>query len=196
MSRLRRSVPPAALEYCYLLWFEHPFRLVLSRPRRSKLGDFRWELGRQQAVITVNTNLNPFSFLITYVHEVAHLRVSLEQPQAPAHGTAWKQSFATLMRPLLTESVFPPSLLHTIQRHLKNPKASSQADPHLVEELRKHDPEPGLSLDALPLGSGFELQGRVFIKGEKRRTRYLCTEPRSGRKFLVPGVASVNPLPG
>ena len=42
------------------------------KPRKSKLGDFRCNLNRKY-IISINNNLNQFSFLITLIHELLML---------------------------------------------------------------------------------------------------------------------------
>jgi hypothetical protein len=49
-------------------------------------------------------------------------------------------------------------------------------------------------VEEIPMGLNFETQdGRVFKKLEKMRTRYRCTEIRSGKIFLVPGLMQCKP---
>jgi hypothetical protein len=42
--------------------------------------------------------------------------------------------------------------------------------------------------------TNFELAGRKFRKGETRRTRILCEELATGKKYLVSRLARVNKL--
>ena len=55
-------------------WLEvAPIQIKVSRPRQSKLGDYA-PATRDDPIhrISVNGNLNPYSFLVTLVHEFAH----------------------------------------------------------------------------------------------------------------------------
>jgi hypothetical protein len=55
--------------------------------------------------ITVNVNLNPYNFLVTYLHEVAHLEVYRQyKRRQPPHGKAWKTHFRLLLIPVMSES--------------------------------------------------------------------------------------------
>ncbi|GAB3657359.1 hypothetical protein GCM10028791_29820 [Echinicola sediminis] len=78
---------------------------------------------------------------------------------------------------------------------MTNPKASSGADFWLSKELRKHDlsfgPDKAIYLSEISIGSLFELQGRKFKKVLPKRTRILCEEIHSGRKFLISGNAEI-----
>jgi SprT protein len=47
-------------------------------------------------------------------------------------------------------------------------------------------------LSDIPRGSIFELRGRWFKKEETKRTRVLCQEMKTRRKYLVPADAAVN----
>lgn len=181
-------MPAAARDYCLDLWRAAPFEFRLSRPRLSKAGDFCVRPGKPNR-ISVNQDLSPFSFLITYIHEVAHHRVYLQQGlRARAHGACWKQMFKNLMAPVLNDSVFPAPLLAGLQKHLDSPKATTCADTHITALLRSHDPRARqlVLLSDLPAGSLFRLRHRWFVKGETRRTRVVCREHRTRRSYLVP----------
>jgi SprT protein len=104
---LRTHVPAQALEYCFLLWQQNPFDFHVRKKRISKAGDFTCHHGRTPR-ITVNHDLSVHEFLITYVHEVAHLHVHKQLGfRAEPHGEEWKRSFQQLLSPLLTIDTFP-----------------------------------------------------------------------------------------
>lgn len=191
---LTRHVPQSAVGYSFQLWLETKFHLKLSKKRASKVGDFTYKSNASVQRITLNHDLNLYLFLITYIHEVAHLRVHLHYGnRIEPHGTEWKKVFQNLMVPVLNESVFPGEVLSILSQHMENPKASSFADKHLTLILRKFDAGtlefPMVS--ELPEGSIFKLQGRFFKRGKLKRTRVLCSEIKSKRQYLVPAEAQV-----
>jgi SprT protein len=191
---LRNHLPPASIEYCFSLWMSCPFELKLSKSRQTKVGDFTSKRSRKHPRITLNNDLNPFLFLTTYIHEVAHLQVFLRHAdQVDPHGEEWKQTFTNLLIPLLWENVYPQEILHKLRRHMINPKASSFADTKLTEAFRLYDTDRthAAILSQLPEGSIFQLQGKYFKKGKLRRTRVLCKELKSKRDYLVPADALV-----
>jgi SprT protein len=195
LSLLTHTIPQASLTYAHELWKQSPFELKLTKSRQTKVGDFSCQHPSAHARITLNHDLNPYLFLLTYIHEVAHLRVYLSYGRnAEAHGQQWKTSFQQLLGPLLEESVFPTQILSELQRHMANPKASSFADGALTQALRSFDKNHHLAivLSSVPEGSIFKLQGKYFKKGKKRRTRVLCQEVKSKRNFLVPVEAQVS----
>jgi SprT protein len=195
LSILQTHVPPLAIDYCLQLWKENPFELKITRSRNTKVGDFTSKGSRSHPRITLNNDLNPYLFLQTYVHEVAHLRVYLKLGnKVDPHGEEWKTVFTDLMIPIMWENVFPEEILHELRRHMINPKASSYADPKLIEVFRKFDKNASkfIILSQLPEGSIFQFQGRYFKKGKLRRTRIICIEMKSKRSYLVPADALVN----
>lgn len=160
VSILQEHVPPAAVSYCVDLWNASPFELKLTKSRQTKVGDFTSRGTRSHPRITLNHDLNPYLFLMTYVHEVAHLRVYLERGnRVDPHGEEWKSAFTDLMVPLLWESVFPEEILHELRRHMINPRASSFADTHLTHAFRKFDKnvQAFMVLSDVPEGSIFLL---------------------------------------
>jgi len=192
---LQTHVPPSAVEYCLNLWNASPFELKVTRSRQTKVGDFTSRRTRNHPRITLNHDLNPYLFLVTYIHEVAHLHVYLKfGNRVDPHGEEWKTSFTELMVPLLWESVFPEEILHELRRHMINPKASSFADTGLTLAFRKFDKnrDAFAILSEIPEGSIFMFQGRYFKKGKLRRTRILCRELNTRRDYLVPADAQVS----
>ena len=176
-------------------WFKQkPFELKISKKRSTKFGDFRATLKKGPHRISVNADLNQFAFLITLTHEFAHLLVwDKHQHKVKAHGIEWKTEFSTLMNVLLQKEIFPEHLKVVLQNHLKNPPASSSRDINLINELKKYDaPSNTIQLLEIPEGSTFSLnKKRFFIKGNKRRTRFLCQEISSKKEYLIHGVAEV-----
>lgn len=187
-SQLQSHLPPVSLDYCVWLWEQKPFHFHLSKKRVSKSGDFTCRHG-QTPRITINKDLHPYEFLITYVHEVAHLHVHQKRGfKAEAHGAEWQNAFQELFQPMLNPEIFPVEILSMLRKHMVKPKASTYSDTELTKLLRSYDPRAVNTtlLSDLPEGSVFDLNGRWFKKGKLQRTRVLCLEVKSRRQFLVP----------
>ncbi len=188
--------PPKVAEYCFQLWHDYSFDFIVSKSRDSKLGDYRYSPTKGHQV-TVNHNLNPYAFLVTYLHEVAHLTTYLaHKNKALPHGQEWKTEFYTLFEPILDEELLPADLVKVLRAYLKNPAASSNGYQPLVDILKSYDPEPpaGTPLIELAEGAHFALKNLRFIKGKLRRTCYICKELNSGRNYLVAKNAYVVPI--
>ncbi|MCB0401271.1 MAG: SprT-like domain-containing protein [Flavobacteriales bacterium] len=194
---IKNYVPESSLPILQK-WFEQrPFELRIPKKRASKFGDFRASTGMELPKISVNGNLNEYAFLITLTHEFAHLLVwHQHKHHVKAHGTEWKNEFRRLMQVLLNRAIFPDRLTEILRKHMINPAASSARDEQLIKELKRYDASnTALHLSDLPEGAQFRLNNnRIFIKGKKRRTRYLCTELSSKREYLVHGIAEVTPV--
>jgi SprT protein len=191
---LKNYVPQDSLPILENWFNQKPFELRIPKKRVTKFGDFRATLKKSPHRISVNSNLNNYAFLITLTHEFAHLLVwDKHQHKVKAHGTEWKTEFATLMNVLLAKEIFPEHLKIVLQKHLKNPPASSARDINLINELKKYDaPSDSLQLIEIPEGSKFCLNNkRFFIKGSKRRTRFLCKEISTKKEYLIHGVAEI-----
>lgn len=187
-------VPIPAVDYCLDLWWDKKFEFKITKGRQSKLGDYRYHPERKTHIISVNNNLNQYSFLITYLHEVAHLDVYNQyKNKVDPHGTEWRQAFIILMKPMLSSTVFPASVLMPLRKYMISPKASSYSDPHLIRALDEfdHQSQDETLLQNLKPGEQFDLNRRVFEKIEKRRTRVLCKEIGSGKRYLISVSAKV-----
>lgn len=177
-------------------WIDHfQCDFKISRARNSKYGDYRPPYAGQGHRISINHDLNPYAFLVTTVHEFAHLLTWNEhQRKAKPHGAEWKANFKRMMRPFFEQEIFPADIRQAIVRYLENPAASSCTDHQLFKALKKYDqtPEHLVLLESLPLGSVFKLKdGRVFRKDAKIRKRFRCTELASGRLYLFNPLAEV-----
>ena len=195
LAVLNQHVPQAAVPYCYNLWETNSFTLKITKSRYSKAGDFSCASSFSTPIITLNNDLNPYLFLTTYIHEVAHLHIFKKYSRkVNPHGNEWKKCFQELMLPVLTPEYFPEDLLLVLKKHMLKPMASSFADADLTKAFRKYDPKVThlLTVSDLPEGTHFTLRGRHFKKGELKRTRFVCNELKSKRKYLVPAEALVD----
>ena len=197
---LSNYVPNEALDYCFALWEDNLFHFKLSSKRSTKLGDYRYLPKEKKHIVTVNNDLNQYSFLVTYIHEVAH-RVTFEKygRKVKPHGYEWKITFKNLMLPILNTSVFPDNILKPLARYLKNPAATTHANIPLLQALRKYNDvsiENMSILADLEIGEQFTFQKRVFQKIQTKRTRVVCRELKSNRNYLISAIAEVSYLDG
>ena len=192
---MQKYLPERAVTSCLNLIRENGVHLKIVNHRVTRHGDYR-RLPNGQHQITVNATLNKYRFLITLVHEIAHL-VAFERfgRLIKPHGKEWKRTFQELMIPFIRPEIFPIQLLPLIAKHFKNPKASSSTDAHLSIALKAYDEiqhtEKSYVFE-LPFGSIFRIyNGKMFKKGNKRVKRYECIEMDTGRMYLFQPNAEV-----
>ncbi len=192
-NMLRKHMPEPAVVYCVSLWDRNPFHFTITGKRSTKQGDYRYDPKTRTHRISVNGDLNAYAFLITYIHEYAHLTIRRQyEGRVLPHGEEWRCAFRKLMLPVLNDRVFPDDILRPLSRHIRRPTASTHTDRELLTALRKYDDHGDLvPLDDLSEGVKFILGGRVYEKNVPRRTRVMCTHILSGKKYLVPKIALV-----
>jgi predicted SprT family Zn-dependent metalloprotease len=182
-------VPEPALDHCVKWIAEFRFHLRITRGRHSKYGDYRPPKNGKGHIITVNHDLNKYAFLITYVHEVAHLATFLRtKTLRDPHGPEWKKEFKSLIVPLLNSQVFPEDLLPHVCNYINNPAATSCTDVNLLRALKKynHDHDQWQHLEELEEGVQFRIRtGREFIKKQRVRKNFLCIDPRTNHKYTL-----------
>lgn len=193
---LSKYVPTDYIEYIVELLVANPVQFRITKPRKTKLGDFRAE---RQGLhkITVNGNLNPYSFLITTIHEFAHLiTYNNHGGSVKPHGKEWQLTYSKLLYPVVEAGHLPTDISLAIERSLINVKASSCTDQHLYRVLLQYDPpKEGLCrLEELERDTIFELNGKAYSKGNLRRTRYVCTSTSNKRKYLISALAHVKKI--
>jgi hypothetical protein len=194
MQSLARFLPVHFVEYVTDLFLASDVRFSIVRSRATKLGDFRAGFNGEKHRITVNGDLNPYSFLVTTLHEFAHLRTfNLHGTRVLPHGEEWKREFRKLLLPVIDSKELPTELEKALVNSLTNMKASSCTDHNLSRVLMTFDkPSPDKTiLEDLPPDSAFLLNGREFIKGPLRRKRYVCREVSSNKSYLVSSLAQV-----
>lgn len=194
---LEKHLPEKSLGPVADLIIENQVYLNITKSRISKFGDFRVTGLHQQPKLSINYNLNPYSFLITLLHEMAHLLVwrnyKMNYTRIKPHGKEWKAAFKDLMRPFLIPQIFPEPLLNILKKHMLNPKASSASDINLLKELRKFDQKLSshLLLDDLQPEDEFIYRDVKFKLIKKNRSRYLCEESNSKKRYLVHSLVEV-----
>lgn len=177
-------------EWIYL----YDFKLKIKKSRQSKYGDYRPPVKGMNHQITINHDMNKYAFLITLVHEVAHLtNWNKNKNRVKPHGEEWKDEFKILMQPFIRDDVFPADILSALTRYMRDPAASSCSDPHLMRILKKYDVRVNtILLEEIPVNTVFMFgENRYFVKGEKMRTRFKCKELKTNREYLFSPLAEV-----
>ncbi|AIG30169.1 SprT-like domain-containing protein [Flavobacterium psychrophilum] len=193
---LEKYIPEHSVAPVFELIKINQVHLKIVNERVTRHGDYRKSLSGKHE-ITVNTSLNKYRFLITLIHEIAHL-VAFEKygRSIKPHGEQWKLTFQRLMVPFIRPEVFPNQLLPLLARHFRNPKASSDTDATLSLALKEFDPENDKNyIFEIPYGSMFRIHnGKIFKKVALRLKRYECLEINSGRTYLFNPNAEVELL--
>ncbi len=191
-----KFVPEASVSYCVKLYERLGFEFKIKKARQTKLGDYRFNPQSGRHTITINNDLNPFAFLVTYLHEVGHLiAFKTYGRRIQPHGKEWKQCFKEVSEPLLTDHIFPKEVLSALKRYFKNPKASSCSDPILYQILKRFDDtSEKILLKEVAVGVAFIFNKKSFVKLEKKRTRSVCQESITMRKYLISDLAEVEPI--
>ena len=197
LQQLDHFLPPHTFEMVANYLHHYKVHLTITRERKTVLGDYRHAHRGMNHRISVNGNLNPYAFLITLVHELAHL-VTYERfsHRVAAHGKEWKDLYRILLQDFLGKQIFPVDVEAALMKSLHNLPASSCADEHLMRVLRHHDhPDArGTLVEELPEGTLFAIDGgRMFRKGKKLRKRYQCKEVSTGKLYLFSGLYEVIP---
>ena len=197
-SALQKYIPAGSYEPVLAYIYEYKIQLTIARSRQSVLGDYRHAHQGKGHRISVNGDLNKYAFLVTLLHEIAHL-ITFEKHgrKVQPHGQEWKQFFGNLLANFIGKNIFPDDVEKALNKSIKNPAASSCGDEKLLRVLKKYDaPKEGvIFIEQLPEGAIFEIKGnRVFQKGEKIRKRFKCKEIATNKWYLFSPVYEVKSL--
>jgi len=196
---LQKYLPDAAVDEIVELLFAHSdLSLKITRERSTKLGDYK-KVNRFQHRISVNYNLNPYQFLITLLHEIAHYLAYKEYGRKiKPHGKEWKYTFSRLLQTYMRPEIFPEEILNHLETYIQNPRASTAADGNLYLALSQYDKKENKDLKyifELEKGQKFQLKnGQKFELLEKRRTRYKCKNLANQKIYLIHQNAEVLPF--
>lgn len=184
IEKLSKYIPESAITYLNEILLNHPLEIKIVNERATKHGDFKRTINNKFQ-ITINNNLNPYQFLLTLIHEIAHFVTFKKYSRIKPHGIEWKTNFQHLMLPFLTPNIFPNELLPLMANYLKNPKASTGSDVNLTYALKQFDENSGKSfIFELSNGLNFKYNGKTYKKIKLRRTRIECIELNSEKVYL------------
>ena len=107
---LQKYLPEHAVHHCFELIKANHVHLKIVNERQTRHGDYRKD-AQGYHLITVNASLNKYRFLITLIHEIAHL-VAFEKygRNIKPHGDEWKLTFQRMMVPFIRPEIFPNQL--------------------------------------------------------------------------------------
>ncbi len=174
---------------------KYNLKFSISKSRVSKLGDYRPPVRQKHHSISVNYDLNKYHFLITFVHEFAHL-VTWEKYKGKIkpHGKEWKSEFKSLMLGFIdNKNIFPEDIRDALVKFFNKP---SGIDTNLVRVLKKYNLHNNETvLEDLSEGAIFKIyNGIVFQKQKKLRKRFRCKRIDDGKVYLVSPLMTVEKI--
>ncbi len=194
-TALQKYVPERAVPFCLKWISENRINLRVSKSRSSKYGDYRPPQQGMGHRISVNHDLNPYAFLITFIHEVAHLNQWKRYKRIiEPHGKLWKDEYKKLMMPMLHENVFPADVVQALKNYMQNPAATSCTDHELLRTLRNYDAEKDqwLTLEEIAFDVPFKIRtGRVFIKKARLRKNFSCIDAKTKSIYFINPITEV-----
>ena len=187
-QRIVAYLPEPAHEFVKSLLKENPVKVIPVKVRVTKWGDYRRRCVGDIHKITVNKSGNPYQFLITLIHELAHARAHRDYGLTiKPHGREWRVTFSAFLHRSLAADCFPNDLVLAVRHQAFYPQISSSRAHMLQQALRPYD-----TLDLRPLVSEladethFSVRdGIVLRKGQLRRHYFICVDS-NGRTFRVP----------
>lgn len=202
ISRLQPFLPGGTADHVADLLARHACEVRLARPRRTKLGDHRPPgRGRRTHRISINDDLNPYAFLTTLLHEIAHAatweRHAHRRRRLRPHGAEWRHEFAALLQPVVALGALPDDVTGALERTLLRPAAATCSDRGLMLALGRYDRVDGrlVRVEEIAVGGWFRLDtGAVFRAGRPLRTRRQCFAAGTGTEYRVHGLARVEPI--
>jgi SprT protein len=202
---LQPFLPAGTSAYVEELLGRHAFHVRLARPRRSKLGDHMPPVrGRPAHRISINDDLNPYAFLTTLLHEIAHAATWERHERGRRwgrrlrpHGSEWKREYRGILEPVVALGVLPADVEAAVSRSMNRLAAATCSDRDLLLALARYDRvDPRfIRVEEVAIGGFFRTgSGAVFRAGRPLRSRRQCFELRTGNEYRVHGLARVEPL--
>lgn len=200
LEYLQQFIPEGSSQLVLDYLHQYKVHLTVTRERKTVLGDYRNAVDGKNHRISVNGNLNKYAFLITLIHELAHLVTYIQfGNRVKAHGREWKHIYAGMLKDFLMLAIFPEDIKAAFKKTMHDLPASSCADDGLTRVLKNYDKKSnGLVLVEQILEGGlFQTHDkRVFRKGKKLRKRFECIEVATKRVYLFSPIYEVKAAAG
>jgi len=196
---LRSYIPEKSIDAVFDLLDLFPIKLKIVKPRKRIHGSYRKPKTKTDShLITVNSNLNLYTFLITLLHEIAHLQAYINY-KSLGHGDDWKNCFAALLKQFIALNVFPDDVKSALKKHIQNIKSSDFLDIYLTKTLQEYDKKSllfreTLTLEELPEKSIFLFGNKKMEKQTLIRKYYLCKELKTNKLYRCHPLMSVSLL--
>lgn len=195
ISSLSDFLPQGTFELVEPFLLHYKVHLTITKSRATVLGDYRNAIEGKAHRISVNGNLNQYAFLITLLHELAHLITYVRfGNKVASHGREWKNQFSDLLKHFTQSNIFPQDIRLQIAASMKSPAASSCADDALMRVLRKYDAvkENHFLVEEIEQGQCFQTKnGKLYKREEKIRKRIRAIEVDTGRVYLFSPIYEV-----
>jgi SprT protein len=195
LQYLRQFIPEGSVDLVMNYLHHYKVHLTITRERKTVLGDYRHATHGKNHRISVNGSLNRYAFLVTLIHELAHLVTFMEYGNAiQPHGKEWKGIYRKMLEDFLKLQLFPDDIRKAIEKSMRHLPASSCADEALSRALKQYDQnaEGRLLIEQVREGELFRIDnGMVFRRGKKLRKRFQCTELTTGRLYLFSPIYEV-----
>lgn len=197
MQALTSYLPHGSFEHVVKYLHHYKVHLTVTKQRKTVLGDYRHAHAGKAHRISVNGNLNPYEFLVTLLHELAHLLVFIQHAnRVEPHGKEWKNTYKELLHHFLQLEIFPADIEIALKKSIINPAATANGETELLQVLRKYNTTKKhgtITLENIEDGQLFITDGgRIFKKIGLRRKRFECIEVASGRHYSFSALTEVN----
>lgn len=199
MQALAAYLPEGSFEPVVSYLHQYKVHLTVTKHRKSVLGDYRHAGWGGNHRISINGNLNKFEFLITLLHELAHL-LTYEQyrNKVEAHGKEWKYCYSQLLIVFVQLKIFPSDIEKALQKSIANPSATANGETALLLVLRSYDAikkEGHFTVAELHEGDLFQTEkGKIFRRGIVRRKRIECLEVKTGLLYIFSPITLVKKI--
>jgi SprT protein len=194
---LKQFIPDHTYDLVAPYFQSFHIQLTIKKERKRVFGDYINPTPDSPFhKISINGNLNPYSFLVTLLHELAHLVTYIEHKHTVnAHGIEWKNNFRKILLPFIENKLLPQDISLALIGYIQNIKASTCGDIGLYKTLAKYDKNKDrlYFIDEIPENTIFKLpsNGKMYQKLGKNRTRFKCIELTTQQMYLFSKVAQV-----
>jgi SprT protein len=199
LTQFEAIVPLQALSCFSQLIGKRPLDIFCKSGRKSKYGDFKYFSNGKTPIITINSNMPEETTLFILAHEIAHFITRHKYKKHLPHGNEWKQCFNSILVQLIDTKCFKKTTQDAVRQYMKTTTAtvSKKSTLHsLLFPENTHEKHHLTIVNDLNLGARFTLtnSNRIFILGEKNRTRFHCFCETNKKSYLIQEHTKVKPL--
>ena len=196
-TALNPFLPKNALDEVVAMLQKYPISLEITPCLKGTMrGMFHYDINNPHIIYIINS-LDKDTFLRVFLHEYAHLLTHLTFPNVGVHDREFLFCFCKLINIFFKKKIISEDLQFFNFKGFRVPSGHYQ-----IEKTWKSNEYhkqllsllSGFPLKTIRIGSQFEYQNEIFVRGKGQQGKIRCTRVSDGMIFQLDMDTLINPV--